>query len=75
MLWAIFTKEKTMSRHFYHQFEAREHQREISRELANRHLLADLKREPISRRQAAKLMIRLVPAVIFMTILLAIMFG
>jgi hypothetical protein len=59
-----------MDRNFYFQTRTAEHQREISRELATRNLLNSLKHEPLTARQAKGLVLRVVPAVIFMTILL-----
>jgi hypothetical protein len=59
-----------MDRNFYYQHRAKEHQREISRELATRNLLKDGKREPLNANQAKGLLIRVAPAVIVMTILL-----
>ena len=65
-------KEKTMDRNFYNQKRAEEHQREVSQELANRKLLSGLQREPLTAKQARRLMLRLAPAVIILTILLVL---
>jgi hypothetical protein len=59
-----------MDRNFYNQKRAEEHQREVSQELANRNLLKDLKREPLTRKQARRLVMRLAPALIVLAILL-----
>jgi hypothetical protein len=56
-----------MDRNFYHHKRAEEHQRELSRELANRHLLEGLKHEPLSRKQAQRLVMRLAFAVIVLS--------
>jgi hypothetical protein len=61
-----------MDRNFYNQKRAEEHQREVSQELANRHLLKGVQREPLTRKQAKRLVMRLAPAVIILTILLAL---
>ncbi|MCK6585828.1 MAG: hypothetical protein L6Q49_22210 [Anaerolineales bacterium] len=60
-----------MDRNFYHQKRAEEHQREISRELANHHMLEGLKREPLSRKQAQRLVLRLAITVIVFSAILA----
>jgi hypothetical protein len=59
-----------MDRNFYYQNRAKEHQREISRELATRNLLKNGKREPLNADQAKGLVLRVAPVVIVMTILL-----
>lgn len=59
-----------MDRNFYYQTRAKEHQREISRELATRNLLKDGQREPLNASQAKGLVLRVAPAVILMGILL-----
>lgn len=61
-----------MDRNFYNQKRAEEHQREVSQELANRHLLKDVEREPLTAKQARRLVLRLAPAVIVLTILLVL---
>ena len=65
-----------MDRNFYHQKRAEEHQREISQELATRNLLKDARHEPLSQKQARRLVMYLAPAVIVFTILLLLnLFG
>jgi len=59
-----------MDRNFYQQKIAQEHQREISRELANRHLLKNDQHESLTTKQAKGLVLRVAPAAIIMTILL-----
>jgi hypothetical protein len=59
-----------MDRNFYYQTRAKEHQREISRELATSNLLKDGKREPLTANQAKRVVWQMAPAVILMTILL-----
>ena len=59
-----------MDRNFYYQTRAKEHQREISRELATRNLLKDGKREPLTANQAKRVVWQMAPAVVLMTILL-----
>ena len=58
-----------MDRNFYHQKLANAHQLEISKALANQHMLKDLKREPLTGKQAKRLVLRIAPAVIVMAIL------
>jgi hypothetical protein len=59
-----------MDKNFFYQKRAQEHQREISQELANRHLLKGLKREPLTMQQAGRLILRIAPVAIVITILL-----
>jgi hypothetical protein len=59
-----------MDRNFYYQTQAKEHQREISRELATRNLLKHGKRETLTANQAKRVVWQMAPAVILMTILL-----
>jgi hypothetical protein len=62
-------KEIAMDRNYYFQKRGQEFQREISKELANRHLLEGIKREPLTVAQAKQLVVRLAPAVIVMAVL------
>jgi predicted RNA-binding protein YlxR (DUF448 family) len=62
-------KELAMDRNYYFQKRGQEFQREIAKELANRHLLEGVKREPLTAAQAKQLVVRLAPAVILMGIL------
>jgi len=59
-----------MDRNFFYQKRAEEHQREISRELANRHLLSDGRHDPLTTNQARRLVLRLASVAIAMTVLL-----
>lgn len=59
-----------MDRNYYHQKMAKEHQREISQELANRHLLKGLKRDPLTMKEAKRLVLRIAPVAIVITLLL-----
>ena len=63
-----------MDKEYYYQKRAQERQREIERELADRHLLRDARHAPLSAKQAKRLVWRLAPAVIVLTILLVIGF-
>ncbi len=59
-----------MDRNYYYQKRAEEHQREISQELANRHLLTDMKRAPLTAKQVRRMVLRLAPVAIVLTALL-----
>lgn len=59
-----------MDRNFYYQKRAEEHQREVSQELATRHLLDEAYPKPLTRKQARRLVFRVAPAVIFTALLL-----
>ena len=59
-----------MDRNFYQQKIAQEHQREISRELANHHLLKNSQHKPFTTNQAKGLVLRVAPAAIITAILL-----
>lgn len=63
-----------MDRNIYYQKRAQEHQREISQELATRHLLNDPYRKPLTRNQVSQLVFRIAPAVIVTAILLLLTF-
>jgi hypothetical protein len=64
-----------MDKDFYYQKRAQEHQREISQELETRNLLQMAGREPLTGKQVKRLVLRIVPAVIVMTILLLALFS
>jgi hypothetical protein len=68
-------KEKTMDRNYYYQKLAQEHQLEMSQELAARHMLKGLKREPLTMKQARHLILRIAPVAIVITILLLSLLG
>lgn len=59
-----------MDKDFYYQKRAKEHQSEISQELATRNLLNDGKREPLTAKQAKRLVLRIAPVAIVVTILI-----
>ena len=59
-----------MDRNYYYEKMAKERQSEISQDLANRHLLKGLKQEPLTMQQAGRLILRIVPVAIVITILL-----
>jgi len=61
-----------MDRNYYHQKMAEQHQREISQELATRNLLKGLKREPFTTKEVKSLVLRIAPAIMVLTILLAL---
>ncbi len=58
-----------MDRNFYNQHRSYEIQREISRELATRHMLDGIKREPLTMKQAKNLVLRLAPVTVVITVL------
>ena len=64
-----------MDRNFYNQKRAKEVQREISQQLANRHLLKRVQREPLTTNEARRLVLRLAPAIIVLTLLLLSLLG
>jgi len=57
-----------MDRNFYQQKLAKEHQREISRELATREMLKDSGHEPLTSTQVRRLVLRIAPVAIVVTI-------
>jgi hypothetical protein len=59
-----------MDRNFFQEKLAKEHQREISEELATRNLLNDDGHEPLTAKQAKGLVLRLAPVAIVVTILI-----
>ena len=67
--------EKTMDRNYYYEKMTKQRQREVSQELATRNLLKDGKREPLSAKQAKRLILRTVPAIIIFTLLLLYFIG
>ena len=64
-----------MDRNFYYEKMTKQRQREVSQELATRNLLKDGKREPLSAKQAKRLILRTVPAIIIFTLLLLYFIG
>lgn len=62
-----------MDRNFYYQKRAQEHQREISKQLADDHLLGDGRHEPLSSRQAGRLVLRIGFAVIVLSLLASLL--
>lgn len=65
-----------MDKNFYQQKLAQEHQKEVSKELATRHLLKDGGHEPLTTKQAQRLVLRIAPVAIVVTILIIInLFG
>ena len=67
-------KEKIMDRNFYQQKLAEERQKEVSRELATRHLLKEGGHEPLTTSQAQRLVLRVAPVAIVVTILIILNF-
>jgi hypothetical protein len=65
-----YEKEKTMDRFYFYQQLAKEYQREISQDLANRHLLSDAEGKSPSVKRARPLVITLVRIASAITILL-----
>ena len=59
-----------MDRNFFHQERAKEHQREISQELKTQALLNEGKHEPLTNKQAKRIVMRLVPIVLVIAALL-----
>lgn len=59
-----------MDRNYYYEKMTKQREREISQDLANRNLLKDTKREPLTTKQAGKLVLWLAPVAIVLTILL-----
>lgn len=64
-----------MDRNYYYEKMHKQREREISRELATRKLLKDGGHEPLTTKQARRLVLRIAPAVIVMAILLFSLFG
>jgi hypothetical protein len=50
-----------MDRNYWHHQAAREHQAAVSKELATRHLLQDVARQPARSRQVLKVALRISP--------------
>ena len=69
-----YEKEKTMDRNFFYQNRAQEYQREISQELANRHLLSGAGDKSLSVKRAKPLVVTLVRVASAITILLLFVF-
>lgn len=59
-----------MDRYYYYQKRSQEHQREISQELANRHLLNNAKANPPAVKRMKQIVLRIVPATIVIITLL-----
>jgi len=59
-----------MDRNFYYQTRAKEHQREIERELANRHLLNEAAGKFLASQHVKQMVLRFGPATIILTLLL-----
>ena len=64
-----------MDRNFFYQKRAQEHQGEISQELANRKLLNDGVHEPLTVKQARRLVLRIAFAVIIFSLLAFYLIG
>jgi hypothetical protein len=63
-------EEKTMDRNFFYQKRAQEHQREVLKELAARHLLGGNEEKDFSEKQVIRLALSLVPVAATIGILL-----
>jgi hypothetical protein len=63
-----------MDRNFYQQKLAQEHQKEVSKELATRHLLKEGGHEPLTKKQVQRLVPRIAPVAIVVTILIILNF-
>ena len=59
-----------MDKEYYYQMRAQEQQREIAQELATRQLLKDVRHEPLTTKQARRLVGQLAPALIVLAVLL-----
>jgi len=60
-----------MDKNFFYQKRAQEHQREISQELANRHLLNSPKVKSPAARRGKRMVLRIMPAaILFITLVL-----
>jgi len=59
-----------MDRNYYQQKLAQEHQKEVSKELATRYLLKESGHESLTKKQAQRLVLRIAPAAIVVTILI-----
>ena len=65
-----------MDRNYYYQKRAQEHQREISQELANRHLLREAGSNTSAIKRVKRIVLRIVPAaIVFITLLLFYFLG
>ena len=58
-----------MDRNFYYQTRAKEHQHEISQELANRHLLSEAEVKSLAAKRVKRMALRAAPAMIIVTLL------
>ncbi|MBL8100131.1 MAG: hypothetical protein JNK81_13185 [Anaerolineales bacterium] len=61
-----------MDKNFYYQQEAKSRQGEISKELKNQHLLKGVKHEPLTEEQVHRLVARIAPVAIIISILIII---
>jgi hypothetical protein len=66
----VKVKEKIMDRNFYQQKLAEEHQREISRELANRNLLKEAGLNIFRITKPKRMIFQLAPTIIILSLLL-----
>ena len=64
-----------MDRNFYYQTAAQEHQREISRELANQHLLSEADGKSLDAKRVKRMVLRFAPAMIIVTLLVFYFLG
>ena len=69
-----YEKEKTMDRNFFYQNRAQEYQREISQELANRHLLGGAEEKSFSAKRMQPLVLTFVRVASAITILMLFVF-
>lgn len=63
-----------MDRNFYQQKLAKEHQKEVSKDLATCHLLKEGGHEPLTKKQAQRPVLRMAPIAIVVTILIILNF-
>jgi len=63
-----------MDKYFYYQTRAQEHQREISRELATRHMLKEAGLNRLTSKRVMRLALRVMPAVTAIVILILLNF-
>jgi len=71
---AVVAKEKAMDRNYYYQKRAGEHQREISQELATRHLLSEVRSNVAPVNTVKRLVLRIAFALITILTLLLLHF-
>ena len=63
-----------MDRNYYYQKRTEEHQREVSQELATRHLLNETGLEPLKAKRLMRFALRLVPVAIVLIVLVVLSF-